>query len=75
MNDQTRATEEQRCLGARRGLHGPDGDWHAEPGHPVENVACDLRLGPLSAQIPNLQTPADDGLVAIHRVLTKLRRL
>jgi hypothetical protein len=30
-------------LVARRVLYDPDGDWHAEPGHPVEHVACDLR--------------------------------
>src|SRR5919199_2906388 len=42
------------------------GDWHAEPCHPVEHVAPDLRLGPLIGQSPGVKAPADDGLVSIH---------
>jgi hypothetical protein len=52
---------------ALRVLPDPDGDWHAEPCHPVQDVASDLHLGPLIAQNPSEETPADDGLVAIHR--------
>src|SRR5690349_17615576 len=44
----------------------PDGDRHAEPCHPVEHVAPDLRLGPLSGQSPGVEAPADDGFVSIH---------
>ena len=66
------------CLGARirpmpphlvsrRALRDSDGDWHAEPCHLVENVACDLRFGPLIGQNPSVEAPANDGLVAIHR--------
>src|SRR5690242_16996442 len=44
----------------------PDGDRHAEPCHPVEHVAPDLRLGPLIGQSPGVETPTDDGFVSIH---------
>src|SRR5271166_142582 len=54
-------------LVSRRVLRDPDGDWHAEPCHPVENVACNLGFGPLIGQNPSVEAPANDGLVAIHR--------
>src|SRR5690242_20693535 len=44
----------------------PDGDRHAEPGHPVKNVTSNLRLGSLIGQNSGVKAPADDGLVAIH---------
>src|SRR5260370_33427345 len=44
----------------------PDGDRHAEPSHTVEDVASDLRLGPLIAQNPSVKTPSDDCFVSIH---------
>lgn len=44
----------------------PDGDRHAEPGHPVEHVAADFCLDPLIGQSPGVELPSDDGLVAIH---------
>jgi hypothetical protein len=53
-------------LVARDVLNDLDGDWHAEPGHPVENVPRGLRVGTLSSQTPSLQTPADDGRVSTH---------
>src|SRR5436309_2482065 len=43
-----------------------DGDWHAEPGHPIEHVASNLRLGPLIGQSSGVKTPADDGFVSIY---------
>ncbi len=54
-------------LVARRVLCDPDGDRHSEPCHPVENVACSLRLGLLIGQNPSVEPPTNDGLVAIHR--------
>ena len=54
-------------LVSRRALRNSDGDWHAEPCHLVENVARDLRFGPLIGQNPSVEAPANDGLVAIHR--------
>jgi len=48
-------------------LYDPDRDWHAETCHPVDDVACDLRLGPLTGQNSSVETSANDGLVAIHR--------
>jgi hypothetical protein len=50
-----------------RDLWVADGDWHAEPCHPVEKIACNLDFGPLIAQNPSAQTPANGGLAAIHR--------
>lgn len=43
--------------------------------HPVEHIAPDFCLDPLIGQSPGLKAPAGDGLVAKHRVSTKLRRL
>jgi hypothetical protein len=43
--------------------------------HPVEHIAPDFCLGPLIGQSLGLKSPAGDGLVAKHRVSTKLRRL
>src|SRR4051812_30803967 len=48
-------------------LFDTDGDRHAEAGHSVERVAGDFGLGLLIRQSPGMKTPADDGLVAIHR--------
>jgi hypothetical protein len=48
-------------------LCDPNRDWHTETCHPVDDVACDLRLGPLIGQNPSVETPANDGLVAMHR--------
>ena len=42
------------------------GDWHAEPCHPVERVASNLRLGPLVGQSSGVETPAGDGFVSTH---------
>jgi hypothetical protein len=50
-------------------LFDTDGDWHAEAGHSVEGVAGNFRFGSLIGQSPGMKTPADDGLVAIHRRL------
>jgi hypothetical protein len=52
-------------------LCDPDRDWHTETCHPVDDVACDLRFGPLTGQNPSVETPANDGLVAIHRGLNQ----
>src|SRR3954464_12741241 len=52
-----------------RVLFDTDGDRHAEAGHLVEGVAGDFGFGLLIGQSPSLQTPTDDGLVAIHRRL------
>ena len=52
-----------------RVLFDTDGDRHAEAGHLVEGVAGDVRFGLLIGQTPGMKTPADDGLVAIHRRL------
>jgi hypothetical protein len=49
------------------GLLDPDGDRHAEAGHAVEDVAANLCLGLLVGQSPGVKTPADDGLVSVHR--------
>ena len=54
-------------LSACRVLHDPNRDWHTETCHPVDDIACDLCLGPLIGQNPSVGTPANDGLVAIHR--------
>src|SRR3954466_12606333 len=48
-------------------LFDMDGDRHAETGHLVEGVAGDFGFGLLIGQSPSMKTPADDGLVAIHR--------
>src|SRR6478609_3635829 len=48
-----------------------DGDRHAEAGHLVEGVTGDFGFGLLIGQSPGLKTPADDGLVAIHRHLNE----
>src|SRR4051812_35000869 len=37
--------------------------------HSVDGVAGDFRFGSLIGQSPGMKTPADDGLVAIHRRL------
>src|SRR3954467_3076668 len=50
-----------------RALFDTDGDRHTEAGHSVERVAGDFRFGSLIGQSPGMKTPADDGLVAIHR--------
>ena len=50
-------------------LFDTDGDRHAEAGHPVKRVAGDFGFGLLIGQSPGMKTPADDGLVAIHRRL------
>src|SRR3954454_22192318 len=50
-------------------LFDTDGYRHAEAGHSVEGVAGDFRFGLLIGQSPGMKTPADDGLVAIHRRL------
>src|SRR4051794_29231687 len=50
-----------------RVLFDTDGDRHTQPGHSVEHVAGDFRFGSLIGQSPGMKTPADDGLVAIHR--------
>src|SRR4051812_26021722 len=50
-------------------LFDTDRDRHAEAGHLVEGVAGDFGFGLLIGQSPSLQTPTDDGLVAIHRRL------
>src|SRR5204863_10167412 len=49
-----------------RASDDPDGDRHAESGHPVKNVTSNLRLGSLIGQNPGVKAPADDGLVSIH---------
>src|SRR3954453_14010303 len=50
-------------------LFDTDGDRHTEAGHPVEGVAGDFGFGPLIGQTSGMKTPANDGLVAIHRGL------
>src|SRR3954462_13308618 len=50
-----------------RVLFDTDGDRHAEAGHLVEGVAGDFGFGLLIGQTPGMKTPADDGLVWIHR--------
>src|SRR3954462_16041672 len=50
-----------------RVLFDTDGDRHAEAGHLVEGVAGDFGFGLLVGQSPGMKTPADDGLVWIHR--------
>ena len=52
-------------------LCDPDRDRHTEACHPVDHVACDLRFSPLTGQNPSVETPANDGLVAIHRGLNQ----
>jgi hypothetical protein len=46
-----------------------DGDRHAQPGHSFKCVGGDSRFGPLIGLMPGMKTPADNGLVAIHRRL------
>src|SRR3954447_11200418 len=48
-------------------LFDTDGDRHAEAGHSVEGVAGDFGFGSLIGQTSGMKTPANDGLVAIHR--------
>src|SRR3979409_522125 len=50
-------------------LFDTDGDRHAGSGLPVERVAGEFGFGLLIRQSPGMKTPADDGLVAIHRRL------
>src|SRR3954452_19200307 len=50
-----------------RALFDTDGDRHTQAGHSVERVAGDFGFGLLVGQSPGMKTPADDGLVAIHR--------
>ena len=50
-------------------LFDTNGDRHAETGHLVEGIAGDFGFGLLIRQSPGLKTPADDGLVAVHRRL------
>src|SRR3954451_21714906 len=50
-------------------LFDTDGDRHTEAGHSVEGVAGDVGFGLLVEQSPGMQTPPDDGLVAIHHRL------
>src|ERR1700712_3604416 len=65
------------CMNTVRGASPPqayilfdtDGDRHAGAGHLVEGVAGDFGFGLLIGQSPGMKTPADDGLVAIHRRL------
>jgi hypothetical protein len=45
----------------------PEGDWHAEPCHPTEHVATDLRFGPLIGQAPGKKTPTNDSFISMHR--------
>ena len=40
---------------------------HTEARHSVQDIACDLCLGPLIGRNPSVKTAADDGLVSIHR--------
>ena len=49
-----------------RWLLDPEGDRHAEAGHPIEDVAANLRLGPLVGQSPGVETSTDDRLVTEH---------
>src|SRR4051794_10118702 len=64
MNTVWVASPPQACV-----LFDTDGDRHAEAGHLVEGVAGDFGFGLLVGQSPGMKTPADDGLVAIHRRL------
>jgi hypothetical protein len=50
-----------------RMLLDTNGDRHAEAGHSIEDVATELCLGLLTGQSPGVETPADDGLVSVHR--------
>jgi hypothetical protein len=52
-------------------LRDPDRDRHTEACHPVDDVACYLRFGPLTGQNPSVETPANNGLVAIYRGLNQ----
>src|SRR4051794_23138116 len=45
------------------------GNRHAETGHPVKRIAGDFGFDLLIGQSPGVETPTDDGLVAIHRRL------
>src|SRR4051812_39242395 len=62
MNMVWAASPLQACV-----LFDTNGDRHAEAGHLVKGVAGDFGFGPLIGQSPGMETPADDGLVAIHR--------
>src|SRR3954470_10755503 len=64
MNTVWIASPPQACV-----LFDTDRDRHAEAGHLVEGVAGDFGFGLLVGQTPGMETPADDGLVAIHRRL------
>src|SRR4051794_41690708 len=66
MNTVWVASPPQACV-----LFDTDGDRHAEAGHLVEGVAGDFGFGLLVGQSPGMKTPADDGLVAIHRRLNE----
>ena len=56
------------CISPRLGvLFDTDQDRHAEACHSVERVAGDFGLGPLIGESPGVKTPADDGLVSVHR--------
>ena len=50
-------------------LFDTDRDRHTEASHSVKGVAGDFGFGLLIGQSPGMETPADDGLVAIHRRL------
>src|SRR4051795_9039099 len=62
MNTVWVASPPQACV-----LFDTDGDRHTEAGHPVEGVAGDFGFGSLIGQTSGMKTPANDGLVAIHR--------
>src|SRR4051812_12095387 len=64
MNTVWVASPPQACV-----LFDTDGDRHTEAGHSIEGVASDFGFGLLIGQSPGMETPADDGLVAIHRGL------
>jgi hypothetical protein len=64
MNTVWAASPPQTCV-----LFDTDEDWHTQAGHSVERVAGDFGFGLLIGQSPGMKTPADDGLVAIHRRL------
>ena len=74
MGDVALIKEEMDFALARRWLLDPDGDRHAETGHPVENLAANLRLGPLVGQGPGVEASADIGFISEHGGSTRLRR-
>jgi hypothetical protein len=40
---------------------------HAEPGHPVEDIATNVRLGPLIGQSPGAEAPTDHSPMLAYR--------